>query len=153
MNKSLLDTDILSEIGKGIDPVVARNATTYRNSFGRYTFSAVSVMEVILGFQKKRSVRCLQAFIASLSSMEVIPFAESAAVLAGQIAGEPGRVGRPIGLADSMIAAIALVHGLDFVTGNTTHFQRVQQLGYPLALANWRVIWPRRTRLLLRTPP
>ena len=71
--------------------------------------------------------------------MEVIPFAESATVLAGQIAGEPERVGRPIGLSDSMIAAIALVHGLDFVTGNTTHFHRVQQLGYPLALANWRV--------------
>ena len=86
--------------------------------------------------------------------MEVIPFAESATVLAGQIAGKLERVGRPIGLADSMIAAIALVHGLDLVSGNTTHFHRVQQLGYPLALANWRrVIWPRRTRLLLRTPP
>jgi tRNA(fMet)-specific endonuclease VapC len=38
-----------------------------------------------------------------------------------------------------MIAAIALTHGLELVTGNTTHFQRVQQLGYPLILANWRV--------------
>lgn len=35
-----------------------------------------------------------------------------------------------------MIAAIALHHGLEVVTGNTAHFQRVQQLGYPLALAN-----------------
>ena len=29
MNKSLLDTDILSEIGKGIDPTVARHAAAY----------------------------------------------------------------------------------------------------------------------------
>jgi tRNA(fMet)-specific endonuclease VapC len=59
--------------------------------------------------------------------------------LAGRIAGELERQGRPIGTADSMIAAIALKHGLELVTGNTAHFQRVQQLGYPLTLANWRI--------------
>jgi tRNA(fMet)-specific endonuclease VapC len=139
VNKSLLDTDILSEIGKAIDPVVARNATAYRTAFGRYTLSAVTVTEVIRGFQKKQSHRRLQAFITSLPSMEVIPLAESAAVLAGRIAGELERVGRPIGIADSMIAAITLEHGLELVTGNTVHFQRVQQLGYPLTLANWRI--------------
>jgi len=138
VNKSLLDTDILSEIGKGIDPNVVRNATAYRSAFGRYTLSAVSAMEVIRGFQKKQSFRRLQAFIASLPSMEVIPFAEAAAELAGRIAGELERVGQPIGIADSMIAAIALEHGLELVTGNTSHFQRVQQLGYPLTLVNWR---------------
>jgi predicted nucleic acid-binding protein len=37
-----------------------------------------------------------------------------------------------------MIAATAIEHGLELVTGNTTHFQRVQQLGYPLTLVNWR---------------
>ena len=91
-----------------------------------------------MGFQKKQSVRRLQAFIASLPSMEVLPFADSAAILAGQVAGELERLGRPIGIADSMIAAIALDQGLELVTGNTAHFQRVQQLGYPLMLGNWR---------------
>ncbi len=38
-----------------------------------------------------------------------------------------------------MIAAIALTHNLELVTGNTTHYQRIQQLGYPLTLSNWRV--------------
>ncbi len=37
-----------------------------------------------------------------------------------------------------MIAAIAIGHGLELATGNTAHFQRVQQLGYPLTLVNWR---------------
>ena len=36
-------------------------------------------------------------------------------------------------------AAIALTHGLELSTGNTAHFQRVQQLGYPQTLVNWRV--------------
>jgi tRNA(fMet)-specific endonuclease VapC len=38
-----------------------------------------------------------------------------------------------------MIAAIAILQGLELVTGNTAHYQRVQHLGYPLVLANWRV--------------
>lgn len=139
MNKSLLDTDMVSEIGKAIDPVVVRNATTYRNSFGQYTLSAVTVTEVIRGFQKKLSLRRMQHFIASLPSMEVIPLTEPHAVLAGRIAGELERVGRPIGIADSMIAAIALQHGLELCTGNTAHFQRVQAIGYPLTLTSWRI--------------
>jgi tRNA(fMet)-specific endonuclease VapC len=139
VNKSLLDTDILSEIGKAIDPTVTRNAAAYRSAFGSYTLSAITGTEVIRGFQKKQSIRRLQGFIASLASMEVLPLAEAAAVLAGWIAGELERTGQPIGIADSMIAAIALEHGLELVTGNTAHFQRVQQLGYALALANWRM--------------
>jgi len=39
VNKSLLDTDILSEIGKGIDRTVARHAAVYLSAFGRYTLS------------------------------------------------------------------------------------------------------------------
>jgi tRNA(fMet)-specific endonuclease VapC len=38
-----------------------------------------------------------------------------------------------------MIAAIALVHGLELVTGNTAHYQRIQNLGYPLIPVNWRI--------------
>jgi hypothetical protein len=44
-----------------------------------------------------------------------------------------------------MIAAIALAHRLDLVTGNTSHYQRIEQLGYSLTLANWRISngkWP-----------
>ena len=69
----------------------------------------------------------------------MISFDQAAAELAGRIAGELERIGQPIGLADPMIAALALTQGLELVTGNTAHFQRVQQLGYPLTLVNWRV--------------
>ncbi len=138
MNRSLLDTDILSEIGKGIDPNVARNAAAYRGAFGRYTLSVITVMEVVRGFQKQQNARRLQRFLTSIASEEVLPLDQAAAELAGRIAGDLDRTGQPIGKADPMIAAIALAHGLDLVTGNTTHYQRVQQLGYPLTLVNWR---------------
>ena len=62
----------------------------------------------------------------------------SAAELAGRITGDLVRIGQPIARADPMIAAIAIDQGLELVTGNTTHYQRIQQLGYPLTLVNWR---------------
>jgi tRNA(fMet)-specific endonuclease VapC len=139
LNKAILDTDILSEIIKGVDQTVAANAKTYRRAFGHYTIAAVTVTEIVSGYQRKQATRQLQAFLATLIAAEVLSFDAAEAELAGRIAGELERTGRPIGLADSIIAAVAIEQGLELVTGNTTHFQRVQQIGYPLTLLNWRV--------------
>jgi predicted nucleic acid-binding protein len=38
-----------------------------------------------------------------------------------------------------MIAAIALRHGLTLGTGNGSHFQRIQSLGYGLRIDDWRM--------------
>ncbi len=138
MNKALLDTDILSEVGKGIDQTVSRNATAYRQAHGFLTLSVISVMEVIQGYQRVGGSNRIQAFRNAIASEQVLLFDQAAADLAGQIAGDLDRVGRPIGRCDPMIAAIALTHGLELATGNTTHYQRIQQLGYPLTLVNWR---------------
>jgi len=139
VNRSLLDTDILSEILKGINPTVARNAAAYRQAFGRYSLSSITVMEVISGLQRKQSRSRIQKFLTDISGEEVLPFGHAEVRLAGEIHGDLERVGRPIGRCDPMIAAIALTNGLELVTGNTAHYQHVQQLGYPLVLANWRI--------------
>lgn len=138
MNKALLDTDIFSELGKGMNAAVVRNGISYRNAFGFYTLSAVTVMEVVRGYQQKQLTGRIQAFMASLSAEEVIGLDAATAELAGRIAGDLERTGQRIGVSDSIIAAIALQHGLELVTGNTAHYRRVQGLGYPLVLGNWR---------------
>jgi tRNA(fMet)-specific endonuclease VapC len=138
LNKALLDTDIFSEIVKGMNPVIAANATAYRKALGRYTVSAVTVMEMARGYQQKQATRQLQQYLSAIASEDVLPFDRAAAELAGHIAGELERIGQPIGTADPMFAAVALQHQLEIVTGNTAHFQRVQQLGYPLLLGDWR---------------
>lgn len=138
MNKALLDTDIYSEVIKAVDPNVTLNATVYRSLHGVLTISAVTVTEAVHGFQRNQSFRKLHAFLSAVAQEEVLELDRPSAELAGRIAGELDRLGRSIGLADPMIAAIALTHGLELVTGNTAHFQRVQQLGYPLVLVNWR---------------
>jgi tRNA(fMet)-specific endonuclease VapC len=139
LNKSLLDTDIFSDITKGVNATIIGHATAYRQAFPRYTISAVTVMEMVRGYHKKQATQQLQTFLRAIASVEVIPFDGAAAELAGRIAGELERIGQPIGLADPMIAALALTHGLELVTANITHFQRVQQLGYSLTLVNWRL--------------
>jgi tRNA(fMet)-specific endonuclease VapC len=139
LNKALLDTDILSEIGKGIDPTVARNATAYRQSHGFLTLSVVSVMEVIQGYRRVGGTARIQAFRNALLTEEVLSFDQAAADLAGQIAGDLDKVGKPIGRCDPMIAAIAIRHGLELVTGNRAHYQRLLPLGYIMTLVNWRI--------------
>jgi tRNA(fMet)-specific endonuclease VapC len=139
LNISLIDTDIFSEMTKAVNPTVVANATAYRKLHSQYTISSITLMEMIRGYEKKQATSQLQRFLASIAAEEVLAFDRAAAELAGRITGELERSGQPIGLSDPMIAAIALRHRLQLVTGNTAHFQRVQQIGYPLVLANWRL--------------
>lgn len=139
MSRVLLDTDIYSEVIKAINPTVTQNAIAYRQANGVLTLSVVTVMEIVRGFQQNQSVRRLNDFLTAVASEDVLIFDQPAAELAGRIEGELVRTGRPIGMADTMIAAISLTQGLELATGNTAHFQRVQQLGYPLTIVNWRV--------------
>jgi len=128
LNKALLDTDTYSEIVKAVDLNVTRNAIAYRQTQGILTISAVTVMEVIRGYQRNQSQRKLNSFLSAIAVEEVLDFDGPAAELAGRIAGDLERAGTPIGLSDPMIAAIALAHGLELVTGNTSHFENVRQL-------------------------
>lgn len=50
------------------------------------------------------------------------------------------RHGKPVGRADSMIAAIAATRGLPLVTGNTDHYRRIHDLGVQLVLSDWRSV-------------
>lgn len=46
LNKSLLDTDIFSEVLKAVDPNVARNASAYRKVHGVVTLSTYSATRI-----------------------------------------------------------------------------------------------------------
>lgn len=137
MDKSLLDTDILSEVIKGIDITVAKNSSAYRRQFSRFTLSTITVVEVVKGFQKKAPGR-VDELVKKLASEELLPLDMSAAVLAGKIYADLEKVGQTIGRADPIIAGVAIASGLVLVTGNTEHFERIKALGYDLKLENWR---------------
>jgi tRNA(fMet)-specific endonuclease VapC len=136
--RSLVDTDILSELRRAVNRTVVANAAIYRLTEGRIIISAVSVVEVVQGYQRIERDDLVKRFVASLQDYDVLALDTDAGVLAGRIRGDLQRGGQPIGWADPLIAAIALRDGLTLVTGNTTHYERIQALGYPLRLANWR---------------
>jgi len=95
-------------------------------------------MEVVQGWHKRQREDRVQEFLATLTTEEVLMLERHDAVLAGRIYADLERIGQPIGYPDSMIAAIALQRDLTLITGNLSHYQRIQALGYPLKLDNWR---------------
>jgi tRNA(fMet)-specific endonuclease VapC len=139
MTKVLLDTDILSEVINGRDLSVSRRARSYLAENGRFTFSTISVMEVVSGLSRRMLDEKIQQFVQLAHKNEVIPLDIIAAELAGRISADLQRAGAGIGVPDTMIAAIAIHHGLPLVTGNTSDYARVQNAGYPLVLENWRI--------------
>ena len=103
------------------------------------TLSVITALEIVKGCQQAQATARMQRFLNAVAQEEVLSLEFDAAKLAGEIAGDLDRTGQTIGMADPLIAAIALEHNLELVTGNAAHFQRIIQLGYPLTLANWRV--------------
>ena len=138
MAKSLLDTDMFSEILKGVDVIVAQRAAAYRATYEHYTIASITVMEIVKGLHKVRREERIQQLLQHLTIVEVVSLTQQDAVVAGRISADLERTGQPIGRADPMIAAIARQQGLTLVSGNTAHYERVRILGYPLVLDNWR---------------
>jgi tRNA(fMet)-specific endonuclease VapC len=138
MSKALLDTDIYSEVLKERDRKVALRATAYLRQYGHFSISTVSLAEMVAGLHRYRRVGQLLRLREAIASEELLTLTANSAVLAGEIIGDLERTGQPIGDADPMIAAIAIENDLTLVTGNTSHYERIQALGYPLQLDNWR---------------
>ncbi|AUX44753.1 twitching motility protein PilT [Sorangium cellulosum] len=138
MKRALLDTDILSEITKAKSLEIVGRARAYLAFHGRFTFSAVSVMEVVAGYSKQRAEQKTRRFLEMVDRSEVLSLDATSAELAGRILADLQTAGTPIGVPDTMIAATAIRHGIPLVTGNTSDYLRVQAAGYSLVMENWR---------------
>lgn len=137
LHRVLLDTDVFSEVVKGKHAAIGRMASAYRVAFGTFTISAVTVTENVRGWQRKGAVAQLAKLIALFPKLDVRLLDVEAATWAGKIAGELERRGNTIGVADSMIAGIALANELPLVTRNVDHFDRVATLGFGLRVETW----------------
>jgi len=138
MQRVLLDTDTLSEILKRKDPVVSAQAAQYAAHHPRFTFTAVTVHEIIYGLASKGATRQLQLARRVFAANEVIVPVLDDYETAGQVRGKARILGHQLALDDCLIAAVAARLGLPVVTGNTAHFQAVQAAGLALTLENWR---------------
>lgn len=138
IRRTMLDTDIFSEFLRGRNAIVAGRAGQYQRVHGHFTICAITLMEAYSGWQRRGQQARSAAVLQHISTWEVLPINGDVATLAGRIDGDLIRTGQPIGIADALIAATALHHGLVLATGNTAHYQRLQPIGYAIELDNWR---------------
>jgi len=125
MKKYLLDTNVISELGKSEPNIQVVN---FVSGLDRAWLSMITVHEIEYGLnllpkgsrrsQLERNINSLMlqyaAFIVPVNYEE----AEAAAILRAKAK----KVGKPSHLADSLIAGTAMVHGLTVVTRNVKDF-------------------------------
>jgi predicted nucleic acid-binding protein len=136
MDKVLVDTDILSDFLRGKHAAVRGRAGAYLDARGRLTLSVVTVFEIVRGRHHAGQVAHAATFLAWTENAEVLAFDADCAARAGEIAGALYQAGKPLGVADVLIGATALVHGLVVATANVKHYERLVPFG--LRLENWR---------------
>lgn len=134
MALSLIDTDILSEVLKQRDPVVATNAAAYLARHGKFNFSLFTRFEIMRGYKEKRAVKLQSRFDSFCQHSIILPLSADILNLAADVWAEARATWNPHSDADVLIAATALHNGLTLVTGNTSHFNWISGLN----VANWR---------------
>ena len=138
MSKVLLDTDILSGYLKGHDRTVVLRAAEYAQQYGIFTFTSVTVHEIVFGLELKGAAAQLQKALHWLNQNEQITPSAADYLRAATIKASARRQGSVIELPDCLIAAAAVRLDLPLVTGNTEHFRAIQNTGIPLRIENWR---------------
>jgi tRNA(fMet)-specific endonuclease VapC len=131
--KFLLDTTVISDFTRGIEPVLDRLKATAK---GDVAISTVTAMEIEYGLQLNAArARKIEPMIRSLlQDLEELPFAHEDARAAAAVRAALAKRGTPIGPYDVMIGGTALRHGLVLVSSNTREFERVSGL----SLEDWR---------------
>jgi tRNA(fMet)-specific endonuclease VapC len=130
--------DVVVDVGPGLPPLGVL-VPLGRQRLQRLT-SAVCVGELFKGaFRSSARERHLQNIEKRvLPAVTLLPFDVATARVFGEIRAELEEKGRLLPDADIQIAATAVHHGLELVTGNIRHFRRIPRLEVNLTLAEAR---------------
>ncbi len=128
----MLDTDILSAFLRG-EPKVISRAEAYLKEHSTLTLSVITYYEMRNGLLYKDAQKQMERFETFVALNHVLPLTTEAARAAANVQADLRKKGAVIGHTDTLIAGLALIHGLQLVTNNTDHFKRVKGLD----LVNW----------------
>ena len=139
----LFDTDAISEV---LRPRPAKAYLDWLKTIRRVDqfTSAVVIGELYSGaFRSADSARHLENIERRvLPALSVLPYDVAAARVYGDVRARLETAGTRLADADLQIAATALQHELELVTGNLRHFQRVPDLRVNPVLAGTRAPHP-----------
>ena len=107
MSETILDTDILSEIFKERDSVVPGRAAEYSTRHDSLKFTSVSAHELMYGLYVKDARHQISRAEIFLGAHEELIPASHDYRLAAKMSAALHRAGKPIGDADTLIAACA----------------------------------------------
>lgn len=126
--KAIIDTNILSEARRaGGHPAVKAYLMDADES--DFYLSVITLGELSRGIAKLEPGRRKGELEAWLSATEglfasrVLPIDRAVAVRWGNLTDQCARKGRVLGMADGLIAATALEHGMTVITRNTRDFE------------------------------
>lgn len=119
----IADTDVLIDFLGNVQPVTAQIAEYIRAE--QIQTTAVSCFELLSGAGENRRGHAVRQL---LESLKVLPLDRTAARQAADVRRKLDGTGQGIGMGDSLIAGIALVHGLPLFTRNRAHFERIENL-------------------------
>jgi predicted nucleic acid-binding protein len=118
--------------------VVTGRAAQYAHEHGVFSFTSVSVHEILYGLELKGATAQMQrAGVWLRRNKEVAP-APADYAGAASVRARAARQGAPLEMADCLIAAVALRLVRPLVIGNTDDFRAIQNRGAPLVIDNWR---------------
>ena|SRR5687768_14903333 len=135
MPEVLLDTDMLSEVLKGVDAVVAAHARLYLRMQPRFRFSLVTKFQVLRGLKWKAAKVQLVQFEEICRDSIILQINDAVIERAAVLWAQAMTKGKPAEDADLLIAATALENNLALCTGNADHFNWIPGL----RLVNWRL--------------
>ena len=118
----IADTDVLIDFLRGAGE--AERIEIELNT-GRLCTTAVTAFELWAGSKSPQHMAIVETLLAAVT---ILPLDVSSARRAGEVRRELERAGTKIGMADSLIAGIALDHGAILITRNRKHYQRVPGL-------------------------
>ena len=130
----LLDTNILSELMKKRPNPHFLKKLRSQSPQSLFT-SSICVFELRFGSALRDDFNTFWARITDeiISRINVLPFGENEAHLAGDILAQLQKTGLKIGIEDVFIAATTIINRCVLVTANIRHYSRIKDL----KIENW----------------
>ena len=127
MSGFLIDTNVISEVAR---PRPDKGVLSFLSEQRSPHVSIITIHELIYGIERletgSRRQRTLQALIDEFLQTfanRILPATEPIARAAGALRAKAHKEGHTAGLADVLIAATAVLHGLTIATRNVSDFE------------------------------